>query len=116
PMRRLAVLVLAGAATSAAAQLPPVHLPQVPQIPQAPLQLPRTPDVTSVPGSAARSVQSVLDPANLVDLRRLAIRDRLREHRDVLESDPAGELIVRNEIVVFSPTAAALEAARTAGF
>ena len=115
-MRRLAAIVLAGAATSAAAQLPQVHLPQAPQIPQAPLQLPRTPDVTSVPGSAARSVQSVLDPANLVDLRRLAIRDRLREHRDVLESDPAGELIVRSEIVVFSPTAAALEAARTAGF
>jgi hypothetical protein len=100
-MRRLAAIVLTGAATSAAAQLPPVHLPQAPQIPQAPLQLPRTPDVTSVPGSAARSVQSVLDPANLVDLRRLAIRDRLREHRDVLESDPAGELIVRSEIVVF---------------
>jgi subtilisin family serine protease len=101
----------------AAAQL---HLPQVPlQVPQAPLQAPRVPsapDLTAAPGTVVRGAQSVLDPANLLDVRRLAVRDRLQQHRDVLESDPAGELIVRNEVIVVTPSAAALDAARAAGF
>jgi subtilisin family serine protease len=115
-MWRLAAIVLAGIASSAAAQ---VHLPQVPQVPQVPLQLPKAPpasDLTGAPNAVVRSAQDILDPGNLLDLRRLAIRDRLRQHRDVLESDPAGELIVRGEVVVLSPSAAALDAARAAGF
>jgi len=109
-MLRLAIIVLLGIASSAAAQ---VHLPQVP------LQLPRipaAPDLTNAPNTVVRGAQNVLDPGNLLDLRRLTIRDRLRQHRDVLESDPAGELIVRSEVVVLSPSAAALDAARAAGF
>lgn len=115
-MWRLAAIVLAGIASSAAAQL---HLPQVPQVP---LQLPRIPaapsasDLTSAPNTVVRGAQNILDPGNLLDLRKLAIRDRLRQHRDVLESDPAGELIVRGEVVVLSPSASALDAARAAGF
>jgi subtilisin family serine protease len=110
-MWRLAIIVLLGVASPAVAQL---HLPQVP-----PLQLPRipsAPDLTTVPTTVVHGAQNVLDTGNLLDLRRLAIRDRLRQHRDVLESDPAGELIVRSEVVVLSPSAAALDAARAAGF
>lgn len=115
-MWRFAAIVLVGAASSAVAQL---HLPQVPQAPQVPLQLPKipsAPDLTSAPNTVVRGAQSALDPGNLLELRQLAIRDRLRVHRDALESDPAGELIVRGESIVFSPTAAALDAARAAGF
>lgn len=109
-MRRLAIIVLLCVATSAAAQL---HLPQVPlQLPK----IPSAPDLTSAPNPVVRGAQNLLDPGNLLELRGLAIRDRLRQHRDVLESDPAGELIVRSEVVVLSPSAAALDAARAAGF
>lgn len=110
-MRRLVSVLLLAAATTAAAQL---HLPQVP-----PLQLPKipsAPDLTAAPTTVVHGARSVLDPGNLLDVRSLAIRDRLRQHRDVLESDPAGELIVRSEVIVLSPSAAALEAALAAGF
>ena len=109
-MRRLVSVLLIAAASSAAAQL---HLPQVPlQLPK----IPSAPDLTNAPNTVVRGAQNLLDPGNLLDLRRLAIRERLRQHRDVLESDPAGELIVRSEVVVLSPSAAALDAARAAGF
>src|SRR5512134_3041411 len=109
-MWRLAAMVLLGVASSAAAQL---HLPQVPlQLPK----IPSAPDLTNAPNTVVRGAQNLLDPGNLLELRRLAIRDRLRQHRDVLETDPAGELIVRSEVVVLSPSAAALDAARAAGF
>ena len=109
-MRRLVSVLLIAAASSAAAQL---HLPQVPlQLPK----IPSAPDLTNAPNTVVRGAQNLLDPGNLLDLRRLAIRERLRQHRDVLESDPAGELIVRGEVVVLSPSAAALDAARAAGF
>jgi subtilisin family serine protease len=52
----------------------------------------------------------------LLDARRLAIRDLLRRHGNVLESDPAGELIVRGELLVVAADAATLDAARSAGF
>ena len=112
-MWRLAAIALVGAVSSAAAQ---VHLPQVPQVPLQLPKIPAAPDLTSAPNTVVRGAQNVLDPGNLLDVRRLAIRDRLRQHRDVLESDPAGELIVRGEVVVLSPSASALDAARAAGF
>jgi subtilisin family serine protease len=112
-MWRLAAIALVGAVSSAAAQ---VHFPQVPQVPLQLPKIPAAPDLTSAPNTVVRGAQNVLDPGSLLDVRRLAIRDRLRQHRDVLESDPAGELIVRGEVVVLSPSASALDAARAAGF
>jgi hypothetical protein len=128
-MWRVAVIAIAciAALEPAAAQL---HLPQAPlQIPQAPLQVPQTPlqvpktpslpDTNALAGTLTQGVQEfqrALDPVNLADLRRLAIRDRLQRYRDVLDSDPAGELIVRNEVIVDAPGAAVLDTARTAGF
>src|SRR6185503_17480674 len=112
-MWRLAAIALVGAVSSAAAQ---VHLPQVPHVPLQLPKIPAAPDLTSAPNTVVRGAQNVLDPGNLLDVRRLAIRDRLLQHRDVLESDPAGELIVRSEVVVLSPSTAALDAARAAGF
>jgi len=109
-MWRFAAIVLLATAGPAAAQL---HLPQVPlQLPK----IPSAPDLTTAPNTVVRRAQSALDPGNLLELRQLAIRDLSRQHRQVLELDPAGELIVRNEVIVLSPSAVALEAARAAGF
>ena len=121
-MRRLLAIALACGVNSAGAQL---HLPQVQlqvpqaplQLPQAPLQLPKAPaDVTSLPRGVARDIQGVLEPANLLDSRRTAVAERLRLHREVLESGPAGELIVRSEVILVAPTANTLDRARAAGF
>ncbi|GAC1453328.1 MAG: hypothetical protein PVSMB6_07560 [Steroidobacteraceae bacterium] len=52
---------------------------------------------------------------NLLDLRALQIRTLLRQHRDVIESDPHGNPIVRGEILALAPGAAALQAAAALG-
>lgn len=48
--------------------------------------------------------------------RKLQIRLLLRRHADAVEADPDGNPIVRGEVLVFSPTDAALAGARAAGF
>lgn len=58
---------------------------------------------------------SALKPPSL-DLRKLKIRDLLRDHGDRIEADPAGEPIIRNQVLAISPSAALLVAARGAGF
>lgn len=61
-------------------------------------------------------LNSTLDDAgNLGALRLANVTKMLRSHRDVLESDPHGEPIVRHEILVLSPDAVARAAALTAG-
>ena len=80
-------------------------LPNLPRLPN----LPATPRV-NVPPVAQRPVESLLD------LRQQLVRRLLREHADVLEADPAGEPIVRQELLLVSPPPAALAAALAAGF
>lgn len=90
-----------------------LHLPQLPlQVPT----IPPTPGLSSTTTAVTRRVESALDPRNLLELRRLTIRELLRKHRDVIEADPAGDPIVRSEVVVLSPSPAALDAARAADF
>lgn len=48
--------------------------------------------------------------------RQARIRRLLRRHPDVIEADPAGDPIVRGEVLAFSPTGAALARAAGAGF
>ena len=57
-----------------------------------------------------------LDPHRLEDLRRLHILDLIRKNPKEIEADPNGAPILRGELVAFSPTDAALERARAAGF
>jgi hypothetical protein len=57
-----------------------------------------------------------LDPRRLEDLRRLHILDLIRKNPKEIEADPNGAPILRGEVVAFSPSDAALEKARAAGF
>jgi hypothetical protein len=65
-----------------------------------------------------RPVQQLADRIDLPDLRALrvdTVGKLLREHPEVLEADPRGEPVVRAQILAWSPSAAGLDAARTAG-
>jgi subtilisin family serine protease len=77
----------------------------LPQLPPAQALSP------GLPGGAG-----LLDPPDLRDLRQLRIRALLASHGALIERDPHGEPIVRNEILAFSPGEAALGAASAAGF
>src|SRR5262245_40483085 len=84
--------------------LPPVQVPTVPVI--------QTPDLNRTVDGVLRSA----DPRQLRELRQLRIRDLVRGNRTVLETDPRGALMLRNEVVALSPTPEALDRARAAGF
>lgn len=103
-MRVLLATLLLCCAPTAGAQigLPPVRLPAV----NVPGVLPGITDSATTP----------LDTGQLRELRRLRVRELLRRHRDVLEADPHGDLIVRGEVLALAPDAAALAAATGAGF
>jgi len=90
------------AATPAQAQL----LPPLPQLPP----------VTGVLDDAAGTARDTVDAVDLSQLRQVQVRDLLRRHRRELEADPAGEPIVRSQILALAPSPAALEQARAAGF
>lgn len=98
-------LALAGSAASAQIRLPSVNLPGpgLGQVGGDLLREPlgRLPVVREVP-----SVQA---------LRQIQVRSLLRQHRDLLEADPRGEPVVRQEILAWSPSPAALAAAQAAG-
>ncbi|HEY0684234.1 MAG TPA: S8 family serine peptidase [Steroidobacter sp.] len=99
-----AILLLAAAGSARAQVGLPVQVPNLPGLPT---------------DSLNRTVNGVLDqadPRRLSELRQVRIRNLLRTNRTVLESDPRGAPIVRNEVVALSPTQAALDRARAAGF
>lgn len=99
-----ALALLVPAISHAQIALPQVQLPDVPVV--------QAPDVN-------RTVNGVLgaaDTEQLRELRRLRVRDLLRANRAVLEADPRGAPMIRSEVVALSPTPAALELARAAGF
>jgi subtilisin family serine protease len=74
---------------------------------------------TGLPLNGDRTLSGLsddLDPRKLEDLRRLHILDLIRKNPKEIEADPNGAPILRGEVVVFSPSDAALEKARAAGF
>lgn len=102
-----ALLLAAGVAH---AQLGGVQLPAVPRV-----DLPTT--VRGTVNDAVGQVNNQLGSVQrLADVRDLRIRDLLRTQRQFVERDPNGAPILRAEIVSFSPTEGALDAARAAGF
>lgn len=102
----LTAATLACGAASASAQL---RLPTLPSLPGV-----TGPTVTRSPSTLLSDGE--LAPRNLSDLRRRTVRELLRRNSSVLEADRAGEPLVRGEVLAFSPTPAALDALRAAGF
>jgi subtilisin family serine protease len=101
-----AALLLGAACAPASAQLrlPSLSLPQ--QL--GPVEL----------GRLQRPADQLLDRAPLPDLGRLRLDQvsaLLARHPDLLEADPSGNVAVRSEILAWSPSAAALQAAAVAG-
>jgi len=75
--------------------------------------------VTGLPLNGDRTLSDLsndLDPRRLTDLRRLHLLDLIRKNPKEIETDPNGAPILRGEVVAFSPSDAALEKARAAGF
>lgn len=98
------LLCAALSATPAQAQLRlPGGLPTLPTLPTLPAQVP------------GRAVDRLAD-APLQALRRQAAQALLREHAELLEADPAGEPVLRGELLLVAPSAALLAAARSEGF
>lgn len=98
------LLTATGLPARAQITLPQVQVPTLPVLQTDPLN---------------RTVNGVLeqaDPQRLREVRQLRIRSLLRTNRTVLEADPRGAPIVRNEVVALSPTPEALDRARAAGF
>lgn len=108
PSTCLTLLGLLAGPAPAQINLPPVNVPvNVPA--NIPAQLP---DV----GRAVDGTLGATRAEVLREVRRLRIDSLLRANRAVLEADPRGAPMLRNEVVAFSPTPAALAAAQAAGF
>jgi subtilisin family serine protease len=107
---RCALVAMIAVASVAHAQLPRVQLPAVPGG-----ALPGV--VTDTVGQVGNTVGDAAGQVNrLADVRRLRVNELLRTQRASVERDPAGQPILRAEIVSFDPTDVALDRARAAGF
>ena len=103
-LRVLAMALLAGAAHAQVTDL------EIPELPSAPVSVPGIThagenvisDTTDATGRTLRQLASA---------RTLQIDHMLREHRQELDRDPAGELVVRAEVVAIDIADAALERA-----
>ena len=101
-MRVLMWIIIAASANSAPAQ---VRLPGA-QLPVLPTQ-----KLTQAIGQTG---SDTLD--QLSDLRHLQIADLIRANPRTIAADPHGNPIVRDELLAFSPSARALQAAQARGF
>jgi hypothetical protein len=80
--------------------------------------VPDTPAVGGILGQVEREMDGLPgDPGRrLAKVRQRLIAELVRRNRADLERDPRGEAIIRGELTAFSPSPAALAAARQAGF
>ena len=104
------------------AALTAVLLSAVPTVAHAQLGLPGLPLPRQIGpldiDGLRRPAQQLLDRSPLPPLGSLrldTVRSLLLRHPDVLEADPRGEPALRGEILAWSPSAAALQAAAAAG-
>jgi subtilisin family serine protease len=89
-------------------------LPALCGVARAQLRLPVPALPLNLPG-AAHDLQGTVQQ-QVRTLRQLEVSDLLGKHRRELEADPAGEAMVRGEIVAWAPSAAAIAAADAQGF
>jgi len=106
-----AVALSGGIALPGHAQLGLPSLPSVPNVPTLPR--PRLPPPAQVVPPLQRAQVPVTD---LVRMRQQRIAEMLRQRSDLLEPDPAGQPLVRGELVLSSPSDTLLAAARGDGF
>jgi len=87
-------------------------------LPSVRLPVPATtlPNLPATDVSLQARLDAEFQGTDLRELRALRIRTLLRTHGDVVEADPHGNPMVRGEVLVLSPDAAALQAAAAAGF
>lgn len=107
---------LAGQAAPATAQLrlPSAGIPSLPRQATGSLTAPLTdPLANALPNLLPNALQSA---GSLQALRLATVRDLLRQHGDVLEADPAGEPVRRQEVLLLAPEPGTLDAARAEGF
>jgi subtilisin family serine protease len=76
--------------------------------------LPALPGLPALGNTLPETLRRAETP--LSDLRRLQVRQLLREHRMVIDTDPDGQPVVRGQVGVLSPSGEALERARAAGY
>ncbi len=95
----------------------PITLPTLPSGQQA-SPLTTVTDVTTSLSDATVSVATVAQQGNstVPSVRAAAARALLRKHADVLEADPRGDVVRRQELLWVSPQAPHLDAALTLGF
>ncbi len=82
------------------------------------VQLPNAPGMSlpiDVRADLPRAQLSV-DASRLRDARKLQVRTLIRSNRGEIEADPAGEAMVRNQVLAYSPAPATLNKLRAAGF
>jgi len=99
--------------------LPAANLPVVGPVLDQLLVRPETrqavaPTLDSVSGLPQQVVEA--GSATLLELRKLRLRELLRQHPAELESDGSGQPVRRGVLVVIDPAPAALQAAGRAGF
>ena len=63
-----------------------------------------------------RTVEPLLSTVPLQESRQRTVRDLLRNHSDVLEADPAGEPVLRAELLLVSPDQTTVDAAVARGY
>lgn len=106
----VAVLIALLAAAPAAAQLPSAPgLPDLPGGLPGGVGLPVDPSLPSTSGVTQ-------DLARVTDLRRLRLRELVRQNRDRIDIDGNGAPVVRGELLAVAPSPGSLARAATAGF
>ncbi len=103
-LRILAALLLAGAARAQVTDL------EIPDLPSTPLAVP---GITHAGENVVNDATDATDRTlrRLASVRTLQIDHLVRDHREELDRDPAGELVVRAEVVAIDIADAALERA-----
>ncbi|HET9977666.1 MAG TPA: S8 family serine peptidase, partial [Burkholderiaceae bacterium] len=108
PPRALALAAAAATLLAAVPARAQLRLPGLPALPGTVLPAPTPP--------SPRLAELLPGDVPLQELRARLVRDLLRERGSRLETDPAGEPVVRGELVVAAPTDPFLVAARAQGF
>jgi hypothetical protein len=103
----LIVSTLSGSPVPAAAQLSLPHRPLLPSV---------VPGIPSELRGLTRGAATIASAVDLAGMRHEIIADLLQRRRDALEPDPAGEPVIRQEVLVTAPSATLLRAAADAGF